>query len=563
MKRLLNFPNIILSLPIIAGLILIWMNLDLRPLHHDESLNAIYGLYYYLNPASQFYKYDPMLHGPLLYHLLPWVYHILDESHFAVRFIPALLFSLIPVGVIIILRKRIGWLALAIAALLITGPSYIYWARFLRHDQLVLFLFLIIGFSFYSSSKKISPYLFLIPFFLQFCVKENAYINLLFWIGFIVFNYLVNKKDLFILKHLTTYKKHLIISIFIGIFFYIFYYSAEFKYSTGILDGLYRKSLSYWFNQHSVERISGPFLTQFFTLFWYELPFILILFSSVIHLHLKSKTILRYLPLVILIIASVLHLIYGQQIPSTSLWNKLAKLKIGLDFYGFFFFLILSISGTWLLIKTKRPLPAFFYYWTMASFFTYSFLGEKVPWLSIYILIPGVIFIGIYLKDINSKILIPCLSLALFFNIYQAIQLNHINTGSNTEFISQVHTTRDYEQLSFKLKSLLEKKDSVKILALKDNTWPLTWYLYGLEGYHYNQMGKQLRDFDIILDSSPTSNEVEGYSKKVIGLRHWWVPNWRRMKFADFLQYPFTHKPWNPSGTQKITVFYKEGLLNF
>lgn len=563
MKKLLNYPKILLSITILFGLMLIWINLDFKTLHHDESLNAIYGLYYYLNPSTGFYKYDPMLHGPFLYHLLPWIYHLISESHFAIRFIPAVCFSLIPLGIILALRKRFGWMAFAIAATLITGPSYAYWARFLRHDQLVLLLFVIMGFSFLPKVKKAAPYLFFIPLVLQFCIKENAYIHLSFWVGFIVFNYLVNKKDLTLLKKITFNKKHLIISLSISVFLYCFYYSAGFQYSSGIMDGLYRKSLSYWINQHSIERISGPFLTQFFTLFWYELPFVILLFSAVIHMHIKSKTLFKFLPLLIFLFAAILHLSYGQKIPGTSLWYKVAKLRIGVDFYGFLSLLSLSVTGTWLLIKNKNQLTSFFYYWTMASFFTYSYLGEKVPWLSVYILIPGVLFLGLYFKDTKVKIAYPILCSILVFNLFQSFKLNHQNAGGNTEFISQVHTTKEYEQLALKLKKIIEKDSSKKILALKDNTWPLTWYLYGKEGYHYRQLGKDLNTFDIVLDSSPTKTKIDGFQKEVIGLRHWWVPNWKKMTLLDFIGYSFTHKPWNPSGTQNVTVFYKDGLLDF
>ena len=47
-----------------------------RPIHHDESLHALYGKYFHDSPKTQYYKYDPLLHGPLLYHLIPYAYHI-------------------------------------------------------------------------------------------------------------------------------------------------------------------------------------------------------------------------------------------------------------------------------------------------------------------------------------------------------------------------------------------------------------------------------------------------------------------------------------------------------
>jgi predicted membrane-bound mannosyltransferase len=37
----------VLILIILTGLLLRWIGLDVRPLHHDESLHAMYGKYYY------------------------------------------------------------------------------------------------------------------------------------------------------------------------------------------------------------------------------------------------------------------------------------------------------------------------------------------------------------------------------------------------------------------------------------------------------------------------------------------------------------------------------------
>lgn len=565
MKKLLDSHKsyLFFILPLLVGLFFIWFKLDLRPLHHDESLNALYGLYYYLDPENLFYKYDPMLHGPMLYHLLPWLYHFLDESYETIRLIPAGIFSLIPLVLIPLLRPWLGARSIIPAALLISGPSYVYWAKFLRHDQLVFFMFLIMGISFHPRVRRFRTYLFIIPLILQFCIKENAYVHLLMWMGFIIFDYLIRRKDFFILSILNENKKALVSSLFIGLFIYIYYYSAGFKYSEGILDGLYRKSLAYWVNQHNIERIAGPFLTQFFTLAWYELPFLILLIISIFKVHWKESKLIKALPFIAFLFPALFHITYGHNIPESSLWSTLGKVKIGLDFYGFIPLIILSISGTAILIKERKSALAFFYYWTLASFFTYSFVGEKVPWLSLYILIPGIVFLGLYYQNLRSTILWPVVCISIAFNLFQSYQLNFVNPGSETEFISQVHTSREYEQLAQGLQQKLERNKGLNILAYKGNTWPLTWYLYKREGYYYNKMGKSLDSFDLVMDNYPTATKLESYETKVLPLRHWWVPDWNKMNWLNFIGYSFHHRPWNPTGSQKVTLFYRKLLFNF
>ena len=565
MKKLLNSHKVWLLclFPILIGLCFLWIGRGDRPIHHDESLHALYGLYYYFDPSKLFYKYDPMLHGPLLYHLMPWVFHFFDESLASLRFFPALFFTVFPIGITILLKEKLGKHFLVPAALLLTSPSFIYWGNFLRHDSLVLLLLMLTGFAFYSKFKRLSLIIFLVALALQFCTKENAYIHLLFFLAFTLFDF-ISTKESSLLKPLYKSGKYVgLTGLLLGSLIYAYYYSGGFKYPEGILDGLYRKSLAYWSNQHSVERISGPFLTQFFVLLWYELPILLILIFSVFKIHFEKKLFFKLIPFVTLLIALPFHLHFGTEVPESSVWSSFFKIKLGIDFYGFFFLLTTSVTGTWLLLKSDAKLLAFFYYWTFASFFTYSFLGEKVPWLSLYILVSGIIFISLYFRKLTAKILVPLLALTLLFNGYQAYQLKFKNSGSKTEFISQVHTSEKYQDLATILYKKLDANSSLKILALRDNTWPLSWFLYQREGFFYFSEGKEYKNFDIVLDKWPSQLQIEGYEVKRLPLRHWWLPDWKQISFKKALSYSLFHKPWNQPGEQYITVHFKKGLLNF
>src|SRR4030042_2098188 len=84
---------------LIAGLIIFavftrFYDLGTRPYHHDESQYARYSydLYNILT-----YKYDPMLHGPFLFHLNALVFFLFGDSDFTARVTPALL------GILVIL----------------------------------------------------------------------------------------------------------------------------------------------------------------------------------------------------------------------------------------------------------------------------------------------------------------------------------------------------------------------------------------------------------------------------------------------------------------------------
>ena len=56
--------------------------LDVRPFHHDESQYVKYSYDLYRGLG---YKYDPMLHGPFLYHLNALIFILFGDSDFTAR----------------------------------------------------------------------------------------------------------------------------------------------------------------------------------------------------------------------------------------------------------------------------------------------------------------------------------------------------------------------------------------------------------------------------------------------------------------------------------------------
>jgi len=105
--------------------------LGVRALSHDESLHAVYSRYL----AGNFhYQHDPMMHGPLLFHLNALVYSILGISDFTARLIPALAGTAC-VGAAALYRRWLGKAgAFAAAALISIHPGLLYYSRYIRND---------------------------------------------------------------------------------------------------------------------------------------------------------------------------------------------------------------------------------------------------------------------------------------------------------------------------------------------------------------------------------------------------------------------------------------------
>ncbi|MGN6699209.1 MAG: flippase activity-associated protein Agl23 [Thermomicrobiales bacterium] len=108
-----------------------FFDLGSQALHHDESLHSYFSWLYY---TGQGYHHDPLMHGPFLFHAAALVYYLFGDSNATSRYAPAL-FGAATVLLPWLLRRELGrWGALTASVLLLTSPSFLYFARFHRHD---------------------------------------------------------------------------------------------------------------------------------------------------------------------------------------------------------------------------------------------------------------------------------------------------------------------------------------------------------------------------------------------------------------------------------------------
>lgn len=556
-------------LALTLGIALRYVGLDTRALHHDESLHATYGLYFFVDSTHLFYKYDPMLHGPLLYHLIPWAYHffgITKESARLVTFFFSLFILIIP----LFFRGRLGnRRTVELILLLSLSPSLIYWARFLRHDLLMIAAMsgMIISIAIKHDWKR--HLLFWTCFGLSFCIKENSFVHMLLFVVFIIFEKFSTNKfssETFSQKISSEITRHwfpCLIGIILAGFVFSYFYSAGFKYNAGILDGLYRKSLTYWAQQHHQERISGPFAFNFLMMSWYELPLLFLMIIFYLHQLFFKEIYYKMLIIFSLLLGISTHYLMSHEVIGSFISTWL-KIKIPLDSYLFWVFLITGISITFQHIREGRQTMAALGYMFFALLFTYSYLGEKVPWLSMYPIIAGYIYMWLYLRQIigrwPSAVLLVILQ---SMNLWLSIQLNHINSGDMHELISQVQTTKSYENFAIELSQKLESTNS-SVLALDSNTWPLTWFLYGRPGYVFTKDIDNAANFDHVLVDLPDlqwENQLSPtHTREIIPLRSWWWPDFEKMSFKNYFSYYFTRKGWNAPG-EKFIAHYRKRLI--
>jgi uncharacterized protein (TIGR03663 family) len=568
-----NRQTIFYCLIILVGLLLRWYHLDLRPFHHDESLHAVYGAYNYFSPETNYYRYSPLLHGPLLYDLIPYFYEMLGATSFAARSIIALigsLFLLVP----LLFREKLKTRSLInLTTIIAISPLLVYYSRFLREDFLVLSTMIGMLYAVTTDQARIKAPLFLCSLALHYCIKENVFISMALIIGFLIYDFGIKfftKDENEIIKTWKFVQKHWLsslIGLLCAIFLFCFIYSARFHYAKGILDGLYRESLLYWFNQHNIERIKGPFVFQLLMISWYDFYFIFLMLFFYGHSVFKMNTPLKIASFVSIALA---FLFYFLATPENMLNNSVYqffKLKLPFDVWWFFTLVPTSLIVTTHHLLKKEQNLAWFSYLFYASFFTYSYVGEKVPWLSLYPLVFGLIYFVNYYDQIfirkHHEVLVLVAVFLAFFTLRINLITNFNRAGSETELISQVHTTKEFDEVMKKIKDRMSSptKSEAKAFIFGDGVWPATWYLFNEVDYHFFDQGIKKQEYPFVIENYPSTSELESTHRKItLKLRGWWVPEYNDLKFKTYINYAVTHKPWNTSGYTYVDFFLMKNL---
>jgi uncharacterized protein (TIGR03663 family) len=178
----------------LAAVLRLWGLAD-KPLHHDESLHAYYSLQFFLNPSG--YVYDPLLHGPFQFHIIPIIYAVAQGlglpdhgvNDFTARLLPAILGTAmvpLPYG----LRRHLGrWGALSAAFILAVSPSFVYYSRFVRDDIYVTFfaLLLVVAAIQYGQTRKVGWLLTAVAALtLSYTAMENTFFIIAIFGAFLI-----------------------------------------------------------------------------------------------------------------------------------------------------------------------------------------------------------------------------------------------------------------------------------------------------------------------------------------------------------------------------------------
>jgi uncharacterized protein (TIGR03663 family) len=415
----------------------IW-DVGARAMHHDESLHAYYAWKFFV---GQGYSYDPLMHGPLQFEVVPLFYLLFGASEFSARLLAVSLGT----GLIVLpyfLRSYLTRPGALLTSLMIgVSPGMVYFSRFIRDDiylaffSLLLFTCIVL---YIEAPRPAYLHIAAAAMALAMASMEAAYITFFIFGTFLLIEWVreylsgitgpVNSA----LK--ATSLDTFLTSLSIFVVITVLTYSTFFTNPYGIWDTQHsilspdRKDilggLTYWKAQHSVARGGQP---------WFYYLLVLPLYEQLA---------------VVFGIAGVVYAAVRRSFTSTLL--------------------------VW---------------WALVSLGMYSWAGEKMPWLSIHITLPFILLAGLFLGaafESRKRMLwlasLPVFLVLLFLEIHSTFMLNYVDAANPTEMLIYVQTSQDVPTVVAEVNGLANKTGQGKNLPIGlDNTdvggWPFIWYL--------------------------------------------------------------------------------------
>ncbi len=162
-----------------------------KAFHHDESIHANWcyqlyhnGRYSDTNPGEVVYKYDPVYHGPVLYHIGALFFLLFGDNDVTARLPMALCGILLLYFIWLLLAdegKHARWWALVVAG---ASPTLIYYARFAVHDTYLatwMVGIILFGMRYWKHGRERDFFLTVLFLGLMYDTKTNSYMH-----GFII-----------------------------------------------------------------------------------------------------------------------------------------------------------------------------------------------------------------------------------------------------------------------------------------------------------------------------------------------------------------------------------------
>lgn len=588
-----------------GGVILRVALLGDRPMHHDESIHATLSYQWWDTPEKSTYRYDPTYHGPFLYTVLHWMYPLLGVGVAQVRMFP-LIFGLLLMLSPLLLRRYLGragaWTAVGLLAI---SPIMTYYSRFLAHDMPAAFfamgtLAALLAFRTAHQAKDAileRRYLLLAALStgLAFSVKATTFLYLFVFATFMLFAWAVDRFPRPALvdelkgdaETRSRWLKVGVLALGVFCFSYGLFQTSLFHsgFEGAFVEGLFTKVFSYWWNQHAIERVQGPVTYHARSMLLHELPVTLAI-VGVLCTRLFRQRYGRVAlgGLGVLFLATVpFSWKIAETTPALVSLLGILKMKGSADIFLYGVAFVFGILGAYQYYVDGRKFMAFLTYWTFATLSIYSYVGEKVPWLTVHVALPACLMAAVYAvqgwrRFVANRELpqfqwrraaaIGLLAITVLWQFRIGYITTYITAGTPNDLLSQVHNTKDVkfvvdwiERVSYETG---DRPEGISFAVVGTPVWAFYFHFIerGFKRFVLDTKSLDGTQRFVVLDENAKKEKGEwleqsGYRVAKFVHSGWWVPEHGNMTWGSWLSYAISHRPPTTTGTTSMWVYYK------
>lgn len=500
----------------VMALVLRLADLAAKPLHHDESVHAWFS---WVLLTTGNYEYDPVYHGPVQFYLGALMYALAGVGDFAIRLAPALLGSAITV-LPYFLRRQLGQAgALTVSVALCLSPAYLYYSRFAREDiyaAFVTFVLVIVVFRFLERPRPWYPAAILGVLAVGFATKETTYIL-----------------------------------VFVGGTFFIAVAAFEVlrarRRGPGIGDAQIVAAV------RSVGRdawIWGAATFAFvytilFTTFLLEPQGLRTGLYESIHYWLTQQPVNR-----------------GDQ-PWFYYLVVLPAYELPI--------LMLAAVGTAAALKRPTLFRLFLVWDTALSLVVYSWASERMPWLTLHLLLPIVLLAGIGFQALWERQWLAratagaLAAVGAAFLLYGGIYLSYVHPADPAELLVFTQTSTEVLPMRDEIVAAGEMHPPLAIHVDEwgGMGWPWGWYLRDVPTFYHDMSDrKYVPDADVVAVAHDNRKLVRralsGYRGRRFHVREWWVVEYGSASPRDVLRWYFRRKAWSVKGTIDAWLYVRD-----
>jgi len=558
-----------------AAIVTRFADLGSRFFHHDEAIHAWFAREL---AVSGHYHADPVYHGPLLYHLEALVFRTVGAGELQARLLTAgfgvaliwLLYELV--------RREAGTRAgLIAAALAVASPTLTYYSRFNSHDVLIAVFSVVMvamPFEYRRTGRREAVRWFAAALALAVSTKLNAWFVIGSLVAYGVCHrlWLMRQPDSSRPTHPVlgagTVAGALAVAVsIVGVLFtttFLYYWRSDTHsflqavVATGA--SVFVSGFKYWLGAHETERLGGPFHYYLPLLVIYELPVLLAAVGAIVFYARRRLRLAITLAVLVLAESSVALIVPAGVFELLRLqpWHLIMSTIVVLAGGS-------AIVSLW---STGRNWLACWVFVGVMQTLLYSLAGEKVPWLTVHVMLPWVVVSAVWLDDAWARygghtMLRAAGVTALLLLAVLSIRTNWIvntrNRSNPAEPLVQIEYTPDVQTTIDAALALARRSDEPVVVRIDPAVqWPFAWYLRTARPMYGGPLtAGETAPMLIGPPDSADSALTDRYQRAELPLIHWtsWIADVNRQDFRGLIRFMIKRDRWGREGFRSFTVW--------